>query len=140
MNSQTEKGERNMSLLKRIFKGFKGHYAYDENYLTQLIEEEKKHGYMKNLIEISDKIIEENPNFIDEVKKSETGCWMEQVYGTRYCNICDFVDDCPIKLEADFQAYLQTLSEEARTEVLALIAHKEAVMKSAQSIKQSKQG
>lgn len=129
-----------MSLLKKIFKGFKGHYAYDENYLTQLIEEEKKHGYMKSLIEISDKIIEENPNFIDEVKKSENGCWMEQVYGTHHCAICDFIDDCPTKLEEDFQAYLQTLSEEERANVLAVIAHKEEVMKSAQSIKQSKQG
>ncbi len=134
------KGGRNMSLLKKIFKGFKGHYAYDENYLTQLIEEEKKHGYMKNLIEVSDKIIEENPNFIDEVKKSEDGCWMEQVYGTHHCAICDFIDECPTKLEEDFQAYLQTLSEEERANVLALIAHKEEVMKSAQSIKQSKQG
>ncbi|MCS6988429.1 MAG: hypothetical protein NZM06_02820 [Chloroherpetonaceae bacterium] len=129
-----------MSLLKRIFKGFKGHYSYDENYLTQLIEEEKKHGYMKSLIEISDKIIEENPNFINEVKKSETGCWMDQVYGTHYCAICDFVDDCPIKLEADFQAYLQTLSEEERRNVEALIARKEEALKNAQSVKQSRQG
>lgn len=129
-----------MSLLKKIFQGIKEHYAYEDNYLTKLIEEEKKHGYMKHLIEVSDKIIEENPHFIDEVKKSETGCWMDQVYGTHYCAICDFVDDCPIKLEEDFQAYLQTLSEEERAEVLALIAHKEAVMKTAQSIKQSKQG
>lgn len=129
-----------MSLLKRIFKSFKGHYAYEENYLTQLIEEEKKHGYMKNLVEISDKIIEENPNFINEVKKSETGCWMEQVYSKRYCAICDFIDDCPIKLEEDFQAYLQTLSEEERAATLALIARKEEALRNAQSVKQSRQG
>ncbi len=134
------KGERTMSLLKKIFKSFKGHYAYDENYLTKLIEEEKKYGYMKNLIEVSDKIIEENPNFVDEVKKSDNGCWMDQMYGTHHCNICDFIDDCPTKLEEDFQAYLQTLSEDERASVLALITHKEEVMKSAQSIKQSRQG
>ncbi len=128
-----------MSLLKKIFTSLKERYTYEANYLAQLIEEEKKHGYMKSLIEISDKIIEENPDFIDEVQKSETGCWMDQVYGTHYCAICDFVDDCPTKLEEDFQAYLQTLPEASRAEVLALIAQKEAAMKSAQSIKQSRQ-
>jgi hypothetical protein len=127
-----------MSLFSKIFKGFKGHYAYDENYLTQLIEEEKKHHYMKNLIEISDKIIEENPNFVDEVQKSETGCWMEQVYGARECKICDFIDDCPVKLETDFQNYLNTLSDEERHHALALIAQREQAMLQAQSIRQSK--
>ncbi|NTW48857.1 MAG: hypothetical protein HGB19_03830 [Chlorobiales bacterium] len=96
-----------MSLIRRIFKGVVGHYSYENSYLTQLIEEEKKHQYLKELIEISDRIIEKNPNFIDEVKKSETGCWMDQLYGTHKCPICDFIDDCPIKLESDWQDFLK---------------------------------
>ncbi|NTV45586.1 MAG: hypothetical protein HGB11_03480 [Chlorobiales bacterium] len=90
-----------------MFKGVVGHYSYENSYLTQLIEEEKKHQHLKELMEISDRIIQENPNFIDEVKKSETGCWMDQLYGTRKCPICDFVDDCPIKLENDWQEFLK---------------------------------
>lgn len=95
-----------MSLIRRLFKGVIGHYSYEPGYWAKVIEEEKKHQYLKELIEISDRIIEENPNFVDEVKKSETGCWMEQLYGTQKCPICDFVDDCPIKLERDWREFL----------------------------------
>jgi hypothetical protein len=100
--------------MKRLFNGIVGHYSYDESYLTKLIEDEKKEQNMKTLIEISDKLIEQNPNYIDEVKKSETGCWMDQMYGTHKCTICDFVDDCPTKLEYDWQAYLAELTPEQR--------------------------
>lgn len=96
-----------MSLIRRLFKGVIGHYSYEPDYWPRVIEEEKKHHYLKELIEISDRIIEENPNHVDEVKKSETGCWMEQLYTIRKCQVCDFVDDCPIKLENDWQDFLK---------------------------------
>jgi hypothetical protein len=95
-----------MSLFRKLFKGVVGHYSYDESYLTKLIEEERKHRYLKELTEISERILAENPNFIDEVPKSETGCWMEQLYSKSHCQICDFIDDCPIKLEEDWKAFL----------------------------------
>ena len=107
-----------MSLFNKIFKGVVGHYSYDESYLTRLLEEEKKEQRLKKLIDISDKLIEENPNFVDEVKKSETGCWMDQMFGTHECGICDFIDDCPIKLEADWNNYLSTLTAEQREVLL----------------------
>lgn len=96
-----------MSLIRRFFKGAVGHYTYEPDYLSQVIEDEKKNHHLKELMEISERIIRENPNFIDEVKKSENGCWMEQLYGTQKCKICDFVDDCPIKLESDWREFLK---------------------------------
>lgn len=96
-----------MSLFRKLFKGIVGHYSYDQSYLTHLIEEERKHRYLQELTEISEKILAENPNFIDEVPKSTNGCWMEQLYGKSHCQICDFIDDCPIKLEEDWRAFLE---------------------------------
>jgi len=96
-----------MSFFKRLFKGKIGHYWYDKDYLTHMIEEEKKHHYLKEIIEEGERRMAENPNYIDEVEKSESGCWMEQVYGKQQCQICDFVDDCPIKLQMDWYAFLE---------------------------------
>gem|GEM_PF-1509242 len=98
--------EYHMSLIQKLFKGKIGHYSYDKEYLERTMEEERKHRYLKELYEISEKILAENPNYIDEVPKSKNGCWMEQMYGKCHCQICDFVDDCPIKLEEDWKAFL----------------------------------
>jgi hypothetical protein len=115
-----------MSLFKNIFKGIVGHYSYDDNYLTKLLEDEKKEQHLRQLVEISDKIMDENPNFVDEVKKSETGCWMDQVYGTHVCKICDFLDDCPIHLEEEWQSYLGTLSPEERERMTQMVGQRQA--------------
>ncbi|ACF13952.1 hypothetical protein Ctha_1493 [Chloroherpeton thalassium ATCC 35110] len=96
-----------MSFLRRLFKGKIGHYWYERDYLARMIEEEKKHQYLKEIIEEGERRMAENPNFIDEVEKSESGCWMEQVYGKQQCKICDFVDDCPIKLQMDWYEFLK---------------------------------
>lgn len=94
-----------MSLWKKIYNGVRKYYSYEDSYITQLIEEERKHKYLNDLMDVSDKIIAENPNFIEEVRKSENGCWMEQVYMIRQCPICDFNEDCPIKLDEDFETW-----------------------------------
>jgi hypothetical protein len=88
-----------MNIYKRIYAWVKDYYAYDKSYITQMIAEEEKTHAMSELIDRSDRIIARNPNFIDQVKKSDTGCWMEQVYGTHKCNICDFTEDCPAKIK-----------------------------------------
>jgi len=114
-----------MSLLRELIQGILKRYSEEHNEMVKIIEEEKKHGYLKDLIEIGDRLIEENPNYVDEVRKSETGCWMEQMYNRRYCRICDFVDDCPIHLEEEWQAFLAQQSPEKRAELEAMIAQQQ---------------
>lgn len=113
-----------MQLWERVFNGIRKYYSYTESGMAKVIEEEHKHKYMNNLIDISDQIIAANPNFIDEVKKSETGCWMDQVYGTHTCAICDFIDDCPIKLQEDFEAFRREEAAQAAMAATVNLQHK----------------
>ncbi len=115
-----------MSFLKQAFTLLTRRYVEEERIMSAMIENEKKHGYLRDLIETGDRIIEENPNFVDEVQKSETGCWMDQMYGKHHCAICDFIDDCPIKLEADWQEYLAQQTPEHRAALIAQVEAAEA--------------
>ncbi|MFN3392997.1 MAG: hypothetical protein ACK41G_05610 [Candidatus Thermochlorobacter sp.] len=114
-----------MSILRDLIRSILNRYSEEHNEMIKMIEEEKQHGYLKDLIETGDRLIEENPNYVDEVQKSETGCWMEQMYQRRYCRICDFTDDCPIHLEEQWQAFLAQQTPERRAELEAMIAEQQ---------------
>ncbi len=114
-----------MSILRNLIQNILNRYSEEHNEMIKMIEEEKQHGYLKDLIETGDRLIEENPNYVDEVKKSETGCWMEQMYQRRYCRICDFVDDCPIHLEEQWQIFLAQQTPERRAELEAMLVEQQ---------------
>jgi len=72
------------------------------------IEDEGRRKGVKKLMELSEKIMRENPNHVNEVSKSDSGCWMEQMYGMQRCDFCDLAADCPIREESEWQEYLKT--------------------------------
>ncbi|NTW82064.1 MAG: hypothetical protein HGB36_01670 [Chlorobiaceae bacterium] len=71
------------------------------------VEDEQRRKGVLELMEISEKIMRENPNHVNEVKKSSSGCWMEQMYGMTRCDFCDLSVDCPIREELLWQEYLK---------------------------------
>ena len=70
------------------------------------VEDEKRRKGVLELMEISSKLMKANPNHVNEVAKSTTGCWMEQIYGIQRCDFCDLAADCPILEEQEWQEYL----------------------------------
>ncbi len=71
------------------------------------MEDPKKREDILYLMELSTKKMMENPNYVNEVKKSSNGCWMDQMYGLQRCDICDLDDNCPGKLEKLWQEYCE---------------------------------
>lgn len=71
------------------------------------VEDDDRRKGIRELMEISEKLVRENPNHINEVTKSASGCWMEQVYGMQKCVCCDLAPDCPVKEEQEWQEYLK---------------------------------
>jgi len=71
------------------------------------VEDEARRKGVRELMDLSEKIMRENPNHVNEVKKSSSGCWMEQMYGMQRCDFCDLSSDCPIREESEWQAYLE---------------------------------
>ena len=71
------------------------------------IESQKKREDILYLMELSTQKMMENPNHVNEVKKSENGCWMDQMYGMQRCDICDLDQNCPGKLEKLWQDYCE---------------------------------
>ena len=51
------------------------------------VENEKKRRDILELMAISEKIVKENPNHVNEVTKSANGCWMDQMYGMQSAKI-----------------------------------------------------
>ena len=70
------------------------------------VEDEKRWKGVLELMEISSKLMKANPNHVNEVSKSTSGCWMEQIYGMQRCDFCDLSPDCPIREEQEWQDYL----------------------------------
>jgi hypothetical protein len=70
------------------------------------VEHEQRRKDILELMDISARIMKANPNHVNEVAKSTTGCWMEQVYGIQRCDFCDLSPDCPILEEQEWQEYL----------------------------------
>ena len=70
------------------------------------VENQKRREGVMELMEISSRIMKKNPNHVNEVQKSTTGCWMEQMYGMQRCGFCDLSLDCPIREEQEWQEYL----------------------------------
>jgi spore germination protein YaaH len=112
-----------MSLFQKAFDLLTYRYVEADKEYVKMTEAAQKNGYLRDLVETGDRLIAENPNVVDDVKKSENGCWMDQMYGKHHCEICDFIDECPTKLEYDWQAYLEQQPPETRA---ALVAQMEA--------------
>ena len=70
------------------------------------VENQQRRKDILELMDISARIMQENPNHVNEVHKSNTGCWMEQMYGMLRCDFCDLSPDCPIREEQEWQEYL----------------------------------
>ena len=70
------------------------------------IEDQQRRKDILALMDISEKIMRENPNHVNDVAKSSSGCWMEQMYGMQRCDFCDLSVDCPIREEQIWQEYL----------------------------------
>jgi hypothetical protein len=68
---------------------------------------EQKRKDIRELMDIASKIIQENPNHVNEVAKSKNDCWMEQVYLIQRCDFCDLSPDCPTREELEWQDYLK---------------------------------
>ena len=71
------------------------------------VEHEGRRKGIQELMRVSEKIMRANPNHINEVAKSNSGCWMEQIYGMQRHDFCDLSADCPIREEQEWQAYLK---------------------------------
>ncbi|NTV03138.1 MAG: hypothetical protein HGB04_10245 [Chlorobiaceae bacterium] len=71
------------------------------------IEDEQRRKDVLALMELGVKLNMANPNHINEVKKSNNGCWMDQIYGMMRCDICDLNDQCPVREEQEWQEYLK---------------------------------
>ncbi len=71
------------------------------------VEHQGRREGIKELMAISEKIMRANPNHVNEVPKSTSGCWMEQMYGMVRCDFCDLAVDCPIMEEQAWQEYLK---------------------------------
>jgi len=71
------------------------------------VEDDKRRRDILELMEISARIVRENPNYVNEVQKSTNGCWMEQMYGMQRCDFCDLASDCPVREENEWQEYLR---------------------------------
>ncbi|MBM3422374.1 MAG: hypothetical protein FJY09_03865 [Chlorobi bacterium] len=71
------------------------------------VEDEKRRKDILELMKISEKIVRENPNHVNEVSRSANGCWMEQMYGMMRCDFCDLSPDCPVREEYEWQEYLR---------------------------------
>ena len=50
------------------------------------VENQRRREGVMELMEISARIMKNNPNHVNEVHKSTTGCWMEQMYGMLRCD------------------------------------------------------
>ncbi|MGB0130477.1 hypothetical protein [Chlorobium sp.] len=72
------------------------------------VEDEQRRRDILELMDISARIVKENPNYVNEVKKSTNGCWMEQMYAMMRCDFCDLSPDCPVREENEWQEYLRT--------------------------------
>jgi len=70
------------------------------------VESQQRRKDILELMQISEKIMKANPNHVNEVQKSASGCWMEQIYGIQRCDFCDLSLDCPIMEEQEWQEYL----------------------------------
>ena len=70
------------------------------------VENPQKRKDIRELMEIASRIMKENPNYVNEVKKSHNNCWMEQMYGMQRCDFCDLSPDCPTREEREWQEYL----------------------------------
>ena len=71
------------------------------------IGSEQKRKDIKELMDIASRIMQENPNQVNEVTKSNNDCWMEQMYLMQRCDFCDLSPDCPTREEQEWQDYLQ---------------------------------
>lgn len=71
------------------------------------MEDPKKRKDILELMELSTQKMMENPNHVNEVKKSSDGCWMMQIYGLQRCDICDLDVNCPVKMEKLWQEYCE---------------------------------
>ncbi|NHQ59827.1 hypothetical protein G9409_04365 [Chlorobium sp. BLA1] len=71
------------------------------------VENEQKRKDIKELLDVSERIMRANPNHVNEVAKSDSGCWMEQIYGMQRHDFCDLAPDCPIRREQEWQNYLK---------------------------------
>ena len=71
------------------------------------VEHQQKRKDILELMDISARIMKANPNHVNEVPKSTSGCWMEQIYGIQRHDFCDLSADCPIREEQEWQAYLK---------------------------------
>ncbi|NTV06917.1 MAG: hypothetical protein HGA59_10535 [Chlorobiaceae bacterium] len=70
------------------------------------VEHQQKRKDILELMDLSARIMKANPNHVNEVPKSASGCWMEQIYGIQRCDFCDLSGDCPIREEQEWQEYL----------------------------------
>ena len=77
-----------------------------ETVMSWGVENQRRREGVMELMEISARIMKNNPNHVNEVQKSTTGCWMEQMYGMLRCDFCDLAPDCPIREEQEWQEYL----------------------------------
>ncbi|NTV82403.1 hypothetical protein FGF66_11870 [Chlorobaculum thiosulfatiphilum] len=71
------------------------------------IEHSKKRKDILDLMDIGVRKTMANPNYVNEVKKSTNGCWMDQIYGLMRCDICDLSNQCPVREEEEWQAWLK---------------------------------
>jgi hypothetical protein len=82
-------------------------YQNKECFMSWGVEHEQKRKDILELMEVSERIMRANPNHINEVQKSASGCWMEQIYGMQRHDFCDLAPDCPIRQELEWQSYLK---------------------------------
>uniref|UniRef100_Q3ATN5 Uncharacterized protein n=1 Tax=Chlorobium chlorochromatii (strain CaD3) TaxID=340177 RepID=Q3ATN5_CHLCH len=71
------------------------------------VEDPQKRKDIRELMDIASKIVQENPNHVNEVKKSHNNCWMEQIYLIQRCDFCDLAPDCPTREEKEWQEYIK---------------------------------
>jgi len=71
------------------------------------VESEQKRKDIRELLDIASRVMQENPNHVNEVAKSNNDCWMEQVYNIQRCDFCDLSPDCPTREEMEWQDYLK---------------------------------
>jgi hypothetical protein len=71
------------------------------------IEDSKKRKDILDLMDIGVRKTMANPNYVNEVPKSTNGCWMDQIYGLMRCDICDLSNQCPVREEEEWQAWLK---------------------------------
>ncbi len=92
---------------RRVSDFFKFVQCKGSTVMSWGMEDPKKREDILYLMELSTKKMMENPNYVNEVKKSSNGCWMDQMYGIQRCDICDLDNNCPGKLEKLWQEYCE---------------------------------